>query len=75
METRRFPGFCRTITSTIISLQNRLLPLRSSGISLSTPANMQVKADISVDKGAECLGQSHLFFMNFLTVECRVSQL
>lgn len=27
----------------------------------------------SVDKGAECLGQRHLFFINFLTVECGVS--
>lgn len=49
-------------------------PLRSLGVLLSTPTNMRVKADVSVDKGAECSGQSHRFFMNFQTVQWGVSQ-
>lgn len=32
----------------------------------------KVKADISVEKGVECLEQSHLFYMDFLTVQSAV---
>lgn len=65
METRRFQDSAEQLQALLFLSR----PLRSLGVLLSTPTNMRVKVDVSVDKGAERSGQNHCFFMNFQTVQ------